>query len=342
MKILLGTLVQWYEVELLSLYLESLQQSLDYTSKLDIAKDLEIHFDFYISDPANGLEKEIQDGRNRKQECLSILSKFQDKNPLCIIYVNSSEGLRNYESIAWYRRNLNKQGLESNYDFVVWGETDSLVPKTFFEAIAFQYNYSQTRPLIITFGGCKMWDESWRYTEHIDFTDKPFIDGDTQNWWSLKYNMTLDEMNRINDKYSFDKKVLVLDPPKMKFNGCGLVLSKSLLQTGVNIPIEIFFVHEDTSMLYEIQKHIPNAMQVVYQSCLLVHNRKHPLKRTGIQGEEHINAPDVGAKRKTQPWYDLANQYSQRNIWIMNDPVLAEKGDYYSWDDVWNEINKTK
>ena len=28
----------------------------------------------------------------------------------------------------------------------------------------------------------------------------PIIEGDTENWWSLRYSMTKDEMNKINDK----------------------------------------------------------------------------------------------------------------------------------------------
>ena len=50
------------------------------------------------------------------------------------------------------------------------------------------------------FADRKMWDDSWKQLEHPNFTDKPFVDGDTENWWSLRYNMNLDEMNAINDK----------------------------------------------------------------------------------------------------------------------------------------------
>ena len=37
-----------------------------------------------------------------------------------------------------------------------------------------------------------MWDETWKPIEHTDFTDKPFIDNDYDNWWSLKYTMSIE------------------------------------------------------------------------------------------------------------------------------------------------------
>ena len=136
------------------------------------------------------------------------------------------------------------------------------------------------------FGTCKMWDQSWEMLAHPDFTIKPHIDNDYDNWWSLKYTMTKDEMNKINDKTE-DLEVLIA--PQHKFNGCGLVISSEVIKSGVNIPRSVFFVHEDTSFMLMTQKILGNIPQYIIKNILLVHNRKHPKKRRYIKGEEDIN-----------------------------------------------------
>ena len=92
-----------------------------------------------------------------------------------------------------------------------------------------------------------MWDDTWKPLEHPDFTVKPFIENDYDNWWSLKYTMTKDEMNKINDK---TEELEVITLPQHKFNGCGLVISSEVIRAGVNIPRSVFFVHEDSRNLF--------------------------------------------------------------------------------------------
>ena len=128
-----------------------------------------------------------------------------------------------------------------------------------------------------------MWDDSWKVIEHTDFTDKPFIDGDEENWWSLRYNMSIDEMNEINDKVeSLDVHVT----HQYKFNGCGLVISSDLIKSGVNIPKSVFFIHEDTSHNLITKVICGQVPQYIIKNILLVHNRKHKKKRTYVLGEE--------------------------------------------------------
>ena len=67
-----------------------------------------------------------------------------------------------------------------------------------------QSQSKQTPKYLAFFGTCKMWDNTWKPLEHPDFTDKPFYDSPSDfkpdQWWSLRYTMTKDEMNKINDK----------------------------------------------------------------------------------------------------------------------------------------------
>ena len=56
--------------------------------------------------------------------------------------------------------------------------------------------------------------------------------------------MTLDEMNKFNDKVE-ELDVRLVNP--YKFNGCGLVISSDVIKLIVNIPRSMLMVHEDTS-----------------------------------------------------------------------------------------------
>ena len=138
----------------------------------------------------------------------------------------------------------------------MWGETDALIPRQTFEILDSLHSQvsPQTPKYTLFFSTCKMWDESWKVLEHPEFTDKPFYDKPEQfkpeHWWSLRYTMNQDEMNKFNDKVeNLDVQIL----NKHKFNGCGLVFSSEVVKSGVNIPKSVFFVHEDTSFMIMIQ-----------------------------------------------------------------------------------------
>ena len=100
---------------------------------------------------------------------------------------------------------------------------------------------------ILTFAYRKMWDDSWKPLEHIDMTDKPFVD---TGEWSLnapespKSYMTLDQMNEINSKVD-ELELKILNFPK--FDGSCLVISSDLIKSGANIPHSLLCCGEDTS-----------------------------------------------------------------------------------------------
>ena len=129
-----------------------------------------------------------------------------------------------FYTIADYRRDFNDKYCRE-VDVLMWGESDSLIPRQTFQILDnLHSSVKQNTPKYVTFfGTCKMWDDSWLPIEHNEFTDKPFVDGDTENWWSLRYNMTIDEMNKFNDKVE-DLDIRSLN--QYKFNGCGFVISE--------------------------------------------------------------------------------------------------------------------
>jgi hypothetical protein len=325
-KIAIGCLVQWYEIGIISEYVESLKQATEHYSKIF---DGEIYIDFLITGNED-LEESIVPTSDLTSKIGSIiLSKIDRQENMNIRY--------NFDtliSIADYRREFN-EGYCNQVDVLVWGESDMLIPKEMFTTIHQLHN---SRPqlsnkYIMTFASCKMWDESWKHLEHPEFTDKPFIEGDKENWWSLRYTMSLEEMNAINDRAE-DLSIKIL--PILKFNGCGLVISSEVIKSGVNIPLSIFFVHEDTAFMRVCRKLLPNLSQVHISNILLVHNRKHPRKRSHIKGEELIeDTSEVGKMRNTHSWYSLANKMSEENC---NNLFSIGETKFNTWEDVWSRL----
>tara|TARA_E500000331_G_C16973293_1_gene590246 strand:- start:82 stop:732 length:651 start_codon:yes stop_codon:yes gene_type:complete len=215
----------------------------------------------------------------------------------------------------------------------MWGETDSLIPRQTFQILDTMHTgvKDKTPKYVSFFATCKMWDDSWKILEHPEFTDKPFIDMDrvdTENWWSLRYNMTIDEMNSFNDKV---EELDVRSTTQLKFNGCGLVISSEVIRAGINIPKSVFFVHEDTAfmnnLLVMFQGQLP---QYIIKNVLLVHNRKHVNKRKYVKGEGEVTPGDIGGARLAHNWYDKANKLSE-----FNAHNFFKQTKMYSWEDVY-------
>ena len=319
-KFAIGCLVQWYEIEILPEYIDTLLEAVDAYDRDSVLIDIKL---------VTNQELEQIDNPDR---LIYILSQF-DKQ------VERLEGYRanvfidkSLVTIADYRREFNTKYCELA-DVLVWGETDMLVPKQAFIALNNLHQNVNTPKYLATFAICKMWDDSWKPLEHIDFTDKPFIEGDTTNWWSLRYTMTADEMNAINSKVeSLD--VSVVSPHK--YNGCGLIISSEVIKAGVNIPQSVFFIHEDTAFMLMSQKVLGNIPQYHFRNILVVHNRKHPDKRMYIAGEENIDKTNTGALRQAHNWYLPANKMCEENCYNIFNPGYKA----HTWRDVFNKVSE--
>tara|TARA_R100001015_G_C4631346_1_gene193782 strand:+ start:247 stop:1284 length:1038 start_codon:yes stop_codon:yes gene_type:complete len=338
-KIAIGCLIQWYEIDLIPQYLKSVKQALD---NIENKKNVTIELYFNRSQTLEKIDE--------SQTNLSEIHEKYDK--LLLDIFNYDEEMSSYVgcefnlvlksndysnvtyTIADYRRDFNDEYCEK-VDVLMWGETDSLIPRQTFEILDNLHSQvkNDTPKYISFFSTCKMWDESWKELEHPDFTDKPFIDSDKEDkehWWSLRYNMTIDEMNKINDKV---EELDVRVANQYKFNGCGLVISSDVVKSGVNIPRSVFFVHEDTAFLNSMIKYFNGAIpQYIIKNVLLVHNRKHPLKRNYVLGEQNIDKANIGGKRLSHKWYEVANKMCEHNAYN-----LFNQSRVYTWKDVFNE-----
>ena len=316
-KFAIGCLIQWYECDIIEEYLDSLQDAI---SKYDG----EVLVDFTLVRNED-LEKCISHERLVKC-CYKIRRALEDRD-----WHRYNETGDLY-TIADYRREFNDKYCDK-VDVLVWGESDSILPKQMFIVLDNLHKTSlqNNNPKYLAFfGTCKMWDEGWKQLEHPDFTDKPFIEGDTKNWWSLRYDMTKDEIDKINDKTE-ELDVQIVSPHK--FNGCGLVISSEVIRAGVNIPKSVFFVHEDSAFMFMTNKVLGNIPQYIIKNILLVQNRKHKNKRRYIKGEEEIEAKDPGKKRKTHDWYMEANKMCEQNYHNLFNPNYKS----FTWEDVWKK-----
>ena len=325
----IGCLIQWYEIEMIEEYLQSVKNAVD---MIDNKENIIIDLYFNCSQMLEKIDESQMDISKIKEKYNDMIHDMFghiDYGQYNIRpFMNEVSNI--FYTIADYIRDFNDKYCRE-VDVLMWGESDSLIPRQTFQILDnLHSSVKQNPPKYVTFfGTCKMWDDSWLPIEHNEFTDKPFVDGDTENWWSLRYNMTIDEMNKFNDKVE-DLDIRSLN--QYKFNGCGLVISSDLVKSGVNIPKSSFFIHEDTAFMFQLQRMFQGQIpQYIVKNILLVHNRKHSKKRSYILGE--LKTDDVSGGRLRHNWYKKASDMSHHNCYNMFNQSKT-----YTWEDVFNEL----
>ena len=310
-KFAIGCLVQWYECDIIEEYVDSLKDAIS-------AYDGEVMADFTVITNED-LERCVSP--TKKMECLEKIAHI-------LLDFENVRFVKELHTIADYRKGFNDDYC-SRADVLIWGESDAILPKQMYTVLDNLHRMSlqNNNPKYLAFfGTCKMWDDSWLPIEHNDFTNKPCIPEDYDNWWSLKYTMSKDEMNKINEKVD-DLDVRIVSPHK--FNGCGLVISSEVIKAGVNIPKSVFFVHEDSAFMHMTNKVLGNIPQYIVKNILLVHNRNHPEKRKYVQGE---TGDTLNRLRRSNKWYVNANKMCEQNYLNMFNPNYKS----YTWEDVWD------
>ena len=302
MKIAIGCHVMWYEVEMVEEYVESLRQLVE---QIPMDHRGDIYIDFYLN-----VSQHFE-----KMESNSILQMVKDKF-IGIVTLLYSTGVKvTYDIgdemyfIGDYRRDFNNM-FAPNTDFLIWGESDCLLPKETYQVLKLIKDYTDQNNIyryIVTFAVRKMWDDSWKVLEHPKFTDDKFKERE-EDWEndpsSILYTMSLEEMNEVN-KESEEIDLQLINYPK--FDGSGLVISSQLVMSGANIPLGVWACGEDTSFMTVAGKILGgDYKQFVVKNILKVHNRNHPKKRSYVKGmtneAAHINREN-------------------NNIWMINHKI---------------------
>ena len=311
-KYIIGTHIMFFEIDMIK---EQTQSIINAIKTVDNPENITIDYYFNLSEYFEKIDKNQTTSNKLKSKFLKEIEKLKTSG--CNVTHTIYEG-EDPITMVDYRRDLNYFGC-TKYDYVIWGESDMLVPQEVFQALEQIKDYANSNNIhkfITTFAIRKMWDNHWKILEHPDFTDAPYYEDERafQYPHSIRYTMSIDEMNEINKKSeSFD--IRVLNAPK--FDGSCLVLSSDLLKNGVNIPhCMIGHLHEDTSMMYSAHRIMgDNYVQFVVKNILKVHNRNHPLKRLyALEMDSNENLSDFSKGGKKGEWFSQMRKLVDFNI----------------------------
>lgn len=284
--------VMWYEADILPLFLHSLSEALK-----NISNPQNVTLKLYAN-----MSQEIEQIDTAQIGLADLYDKIErslrdlmDKNPKLRITEQISE--RKYSMIQ-YRREATAESI--NRDYIIWGETDCLLPSQFFTILDQVKDIAISNDIhryVTTFATRKMWDASWRPIEHVDFTNCPFYEKSDPKAWSesssIRYTMPYDEMERINAKYAHSPQIEAIRQPI--FDGSILCLSNDLVKAGVNIPLGIRGISgEDAAMMQMCRKIMGNHyIQFIIRNILKVHNREHPEKRKWVLNSTQQDKGDL-------------------------------------------------
>ena len=298
-RYIVGTHIMFYEIEMAKEHIQSIVNAVnEVENKENITVDLFFNLSEYfervnanqithpqLKDKFNELVKMVEETGATVNPTI-----YDDFDPI---------------SMVDYRRDLNYNGCK-NHDYVIWGETDCLLPKEMFTTLESIKEYANSQDIhryVTTFAVRKMWDDSWKPLEHVDFEDARFYELSEPEAFteqsSIRYTMSIDEMNEINSRAK-DIDVRITQQPQ--FDGSGLVLSSDLIKNGVNVPHCIFgHLVDDTSIMSSCKQIMGEAyIQFIVKNILKVHNRNNPKKR--MYALEMLS-DDKSTQKKKGEWF---------------------------------------
>ena len=309
-KYVIGTHVMFYEIDMVGEFIESCTNALEV---VDNKENVKFHFCLNLSEY---FEKFDTDTRR-----VEIISKWHEIiNALDEMGVEADTDY--YENddkpyfIGDYRRDLNYNHC-MDYDFVIWGESDCLMPRELFVSLEQVSEYAESQSInkyLATFGVRKMWDESWKILQHPKFDNSTYHEMHHNTWQddpsSIWYTMNIDEMYEINDETEQIDLRMIRYP---RLDGSGLVISTDLIKNGCNVPHGVWACGEDTAFQNLTQQIMgPAFVQFIIRNLLKVHNRNHPLKREYVKGEEDMKTNKE--KRKSNSGWMKNHQVCEYNL----------------------------
>jgi hypothetical protein len=246
-KYVIGTHVMFYEIEMYKEFVDGLINLID---PIQNKENIHLHFCFNTSQYFEKIDTSKIDVHQLSDKFYDGIQKLKnvginEKNLVIELKTDHDE----IYNVADYRRDLNYNYCKK-VDYIMWGETDSFFPKESFnviESIAHYGSSANIHKYIISFADRKMWDDSWKVTEHVDYENVKFIDTPDQvnNKNYAKSQLSIEEMNVVNAKTTeFD--IRTLSQPKI--DGSCLVLSSDLIKSGVNLPHSLLLYGDDSSI----------------------------------------------------------------------------------------------
>lgn len=327
----IGTHVMFYEIEM---YKEFIDGLINLIEPVQNKENIHLHFCFNTSQYFEKIDTNKIEIHRLYDKFYEGVQKLYDINILKEnVVIKLKTDNEDVYNVADYRRDLNYNYC-TKVDYIMWGETDSFFPKEAFNVIESVAQYGAGANLhkyILSFSDRKMWDESWKVTEHVDYENVKFIDTPDQvnNKNYAKSQLSIEEMNTINSKTTeFD--IRALSYPKI--DGSCLVLSSDLIKSGVNLPHSLLLYGDDSS-IGTIAKQImgDKFIQFVVKNILKVHARRHPNKRMYILNE---NNPRGYCGDKKGEWSVILDQHSKFNL----HNILNSQNKFFTFKDVFDKI----
>jgi len=318
-KYAIGIHVMFYEIEMFSDYIGGL---LNLLSTVDNKENVYLDFVFNTSQ----FFEKIDTSKTTKDE---LVDRFENElsriNELPNLHYKIIDNDNEFYTQTNYRREFNTRYCEK-VDYLIWGETDSLLPKeaiigleTLTPAIRSQGIYR----FIACFADRKMWDNSWDVTVHPKFLNHVYDDKDVDNINQAKSLMTIDQMNTINSEIK-ELDIQTINYPKI--DGSCLVLSSDLIKSGINIP-PCFIHNDDESLSMMAQKILGDKyVQIIFKNILKVHARRHPNKRMYIANE---NNPRGFCGKEKGDWWKIFKEMSHHNL----NSLFNNTGNFYTYED---------
>jgi hypothetical protein len=255
----------WYESKMLIETLDSVDQAIQ-NSIIPVDLIVCLNAQTFIEKPDNVTPIEMFD---------EFINHPVLKNAIISYKTNDDE----FYNIGDFRRDI--YGPEYDYKYIVWGESDCLVPEDYFFLLS---NIELDHPHFISLATRKMWDSTWDNVEH------PWIHKFPRNGPTTRpekapvpFNCTdyisIDELNKFNSQ--FDPILIKLD--QLKIDGNMTALARNLPYPF--LPLDLHFAREDYCLeMFFTKKNIP---QYHISTRLKGHNQVHPTKRVGTLNEKN-------------------------------------------------------
>lgn len=265
MRVLYTLHIMWYESKIINETLDSLQMAINHS---DVQVDILIclNSQTYVETPDNGVEPDKLFYEFLNHELLKNAN---------IIYKNDDDDFYN---IGDWRRDI--YGDNYDYNYIVWGESDCLVPKDYFDIMK---KAGINHPHILSLANRKMWDSTWDEIEHdwikqFPRNGPPDRPEQAPKPFNCADYITLQELNDFNDKFS----PTIKKTRRIKIDGNMTALSPGLPYP--YLPLDLHFAREDYCLqLFFEKKSIP---QYIISTRLKGHNQCHPNKRIGTSNKK--------------------------------------------------------
>lgn len=340
-KYAIGTLIQWYELEMVDEHIKSCVKMLEgienkenvtFVFCFSVQEYLEaINWDYFIEKYPKFI--------SRKNQFHGLKDLFEHKTGVSGIFpakinydfkYTTNEFGEEYQfyNIAAFRRDFCWEW-QDKVDVVLWGETDSLWPSQTLQILDQLHEAvkSSTPKYIVNFADRRLWDNSFAPL-HPKYEKVKFVDDDDwqfNNPDSGKGYMSYEQMEEINNIPFEEINIVAFNDPR--FDGSCVGFSSDLLKSGINIPKSLIHCSEDVS-IGKIAKKLLGDEFVQYNisNILHVHNRRHPRKRTGILNENNPTGK-CSVQDKGSWWQELeeSSKFNYNNLFTQQSFIKIEE-----------------